>query len=649
MTLRQIPVQLAIVALAAALSLATVAKIPFAAMGERWLSDYRIATLLPTEKQHPDIVVVAITEDTLQRFPYRSPVDRAFLASVIQTLEKDGARAIGIDILFDQPTEAAKDEALKAVLAASTVPISIAIAGPEDGLMPEQIAYLNDFVPPRLRGYTNLVKDAFDATVRTAFPGRAAADGVFVPGLAFALAAKLGTVSEPAQAPEIAWHGRPDADTPAFRHLPAHAVKVLPAAWLKNKVVLIGADLSLTDRHRSPFSSALRGPNALMPGVDIHAHALAQILDHRQPATPSDGTSALLVLVVAAMGALLARLPWGLAAKLAAAVAVTGGLWIAAFAVYRGMGILLPLVSPTLALSGALWATDLHTSREDRKMKKFITDAFSRYVSPAIVGQLLTDPSSLKLGGERREISVLFTDLAGFTTLSENNDPDTVGPLLNQYLGGISQIIVEEQGTIVDFIGDAVMAIFGAPVHQADHAAHAVACARKIDAFSENFRSTGTPAQLDWGITRIGIHSGAALVGNFGADLRFKYSPVGDCVNTCSRLEGLNKHFSTHVIASAAVLSDAEREFARPVGRVVLKGRTESIEVFELIDPAQAQSPYMRRYRQAYAALDNGDIAQAEAELAILRDERPDDGCTTLHQTRIAAGHRDTVVHMTEK
>lgn len=639
-------IQLLIAVAVAALALAAVEKIPFAAMGERWLADWRQATLAPAEPQHPDIVVVAVTEDTLRRFPYRSPVDRAFLAALLRKLDDDGVRAIGVDVLFDQPTEADKDAILKATLAGLRAPVAVSVAGPEDGLSPEQVAWMEAFVPPSARGFANLAKDGWDGTVRTVFPGRDTAEG-FVPGLPGAIAARLG-VTPPRAALPIAWHGAPAADTPPFRVLPAHAVAVLPRAWLADKIVLVGADLTLTDRHRTPFSVVRRGPAALMAGVEIHAHALAQILDRRPPPLPAPWVPPLVALLAALAGVLASRLPGGLWVKGGVAVAAVAAAWAGAFAFYHAGGALLPLVAPTLAFGGALWSADVYGNRQDRKMKAFILGAFSKYVSPGIVSQLVADPGSLKLGGERREISILFTDLAGFTTLSEQVGPEALGPLLNAYLGGLSRIIIGHEGTIVDFIGDAVLAIFGAPLCQEDHRKRALACARDIDAYANAFRAEPVQAGYGWGVTRIGVHCGTVLIGNFGADLRFKYSPVGDAVNTASRLEGLNKYFGSRLLASAEVLAGDSGD-SRPVGRIVVKGRADPIEVFELLDAAQAADGRVARYHDAYCALDRGDPAGAEAVFATLRADWPQDACTELHLRRIREGHRDTVIVMADK
>ena len=164
--------ELAIIVMTTAFSVSVTEWMPFVKMVENWLSDYRIATLSPLQPQSPNIVIVTITEDTLEQFPYRSPLDRHFLATVLKTLEGYGAKAIGIDILFDQATETDKDDELKQTLLNLRIPVVVGFIGEQEGLSENQREYLADFVPADFRGYVTLIKDGVDATVRQIYPGR---------------------------------------------------------------------------------------------------------------------------------------------------------------------------------------------------------------------------------------------------------------------------------------------------------------------------------------------------------------------------------------------------------------------------------------------------------------------------------------------
>ncbi|MBF0095038.1 MAG: adenylate/guanylate cyclase domain-containing protein [Alphaproteobacteria bacterium] len=647
-THRQIPALVGIFIVAVGLALGVGGTIPLISMLGHWAEDFRIATLLPPEPQHPDIAVIAITEQTLEPFPYRSPVDRRFLAGLLRILEQKGARAIGVDLLFDQATEADKDAEFRSTLLGLSIPVVVSYARTEESLTEGQSRYLDEFLPLPMRGFANLVKDPLDDTVRWIYPGRSLPDGTFVPGLVRALAAKLG-VDSPSEETPIAWRGRPDSSTPPFRQFPAQMAAFLPEAWIKDRIILIGGDLSLTDRHRTPFLAALERLQGVIPGVVIHAHALAQILDGRKP--PDIGMTGAVAVVVAAalVGLLLGMLEMPLIIRL---VSVLGGIviiWVAGFVVMRYTQTMVPLVTPTISFTFALWMTDLLIGNSERQQKKFIKEAFSHYISPSLVEDLMRDPSRLTLGGERRVMTFLFTDVANFTPLAEQLDPLVLAPLLNIYLDGVCKVILMHDGTVIEFIGDAVFALFSAPLEQGNHAARALECSRDIDTFAEAFRALENRDGVPFGITRIGLHTGVATVGNIGSEERFKYGPVGDSVNTASRIEGLNKFFGTRICVSAVTAEAAEDDNLRPMGRVVLKGKTEALEVYEVLDEEKSASPYVERYRTAYALMDAGRVGEAHPLFEALGREAPDDGCVALHLRRLAEGAVDARIVMTDK
>jgi class 3 adenylate cyclase/CHASE2 domain-containing sensor protein len=639
-------VLIAILVVASGLSLAMVRALPFLGLADQWLADFRIAALSAPEPQNEDIVIVTVTEDTLAQFPYRSPLDRGFVRDIVLTLEQRGVRAIGLDILFDQPTEAAKDTALKSTLEAVAVPLVASYAGTAEGLTDAQSKYLDAFLAPRLRAFATLIKDGLSDTVRWIYPGRTVDQGVRVRGFAAALAEKLGHAPPDTPVP-IHWRAAPDGETPAFRAFPAQGLNFFPAAWFKDKVVLIGADLGIEDRHRTPFA-ALGKPEGRVSGVVIHAHALAQLLEDRRPTEIGAWGRVLIIVMVAAAGIALAFVDVNLAARLGVTVGSLALLLVGILAAYRYGQVLVPAIEPTLALAAGLWMTDAYRGRAERLQKRFIKDAFAKYLSPTLVDRLVADPDTLALGGENREMSYIFTDIAGFTTLSENAGPEAVSKLLNQYLSGICEVVFAHGGTVTDFIGDAVFAMFNAPLRQDDHAARALACARDLDAFCETFRVRDLARELGLGITRIGVHTGVAAVGNMGADTHFKYSPIGDSVNTAARIEGLNKHFGTRFCASAETLKHCADVAVRPLGRVVMKGKTEPLEIFEILDAERDRSPYMAEYRRAYAMLDAGDEG-AQALFAKLRAEDPDDACVALHLARMEDDARDALVVMDSK
>lgn len=647
MPIRRLLTFAAILLLAGLAPVLLVRAAPFLQGIENWVADYRVATMTPAQPQQPDIVIVAINEDTLARFPYRSPVDRAFLAGVLRTLEAKGAKAVLLDVLLDQPTEPEKDQALADAIRALNIPLVVSHGGADEGLTEGQVAYLNDFVPAERRGWANLVKDNLDGTVRWIFPGKNGADGHWQAGVVPAMAAHLG-LNPPRDLTPIAWRGRPDAQTAPFRQFPAHAVALLPPAWFKDKIVLVGADLSDRDRHVTPFRTAFAGNAGVLPGITIHAHALSQLLEGRTAPAQGVGLAVSAGLVAAALGLVLGLVEISLWLRALLGLGLVLGIWLLAGPAFAGGNILLPQIGPSLSVMLGLWLTDIWRGRRERDQKRFVQAAFAKYLSPALLDDILKDPSKLSIDPKRRDMSYVFTDVAGFTTISEGMDATTLADVMNRYLDGMVKVVFAHGGTVDKFIGDAVFALFGAPRDMEDHAARAAACALELDRFAQGFLAAETAAGRPFGVTRIGVHSGPASVGNFGSEARFEYTALGDAVNTAARLEGLNKYFGTRVAMSGATAERCPDIPRRPIGRIVLKGKTEPIAVFQPLTGEEAAGGFMQRYAQAYAAMAAGQ-AEAPALFQALAAERSEDGPVALHLERLSTGRCDDLVVMSDK
>lgn len=276
-----------------------------------------------------------------------------------------------------------------------------------------------------------------------------------------------------------------------------------------------------------------------------------------------------------------------------------------------------------------------------------LRDLFGRYLPPEVARQVLAASHTLELGGEKRDVSALFSDIAGFTTLSESRPPEQVVPALNTYLEEVCRIVDRHGGIVVDFIGDAVFALFGAPMNQPDHAARALACARAIDNFGRRYSQQKAAEGLPFGITRLGLHSGVATVGNFGSLDRLKFSASGDVINTASRLEGANKVFGTRLLASAQVVERGEDHHHRPVGELVLAGRSQALAVFEVLG-ADFPPDRLTAYRRAYDLLAEGE-ADALAAFQTLDQQWPGDGVVRHHLDRLERGERGAVVTLASK
>ena len=608
--------------------------LPFVAMAEIWIHDLRVARLTPSLAQYRDIAVVTITEETLTAFPYRSPLDRRFLAGVLRSLEAKGARAIGIDILFDQATEPAKDAELQRTLRELTVPLVVARVDAGIGLSEAQTDYMDAYLSGVDTALGMLPKDGLDGKVRSILL-ESRVNGRLTPGLAAALARAVGVQVPRGDFLPLAYYGNPNRATPPFPTYPAQAIALLPDAWFAGKIVLIGADLTLQDNHLTPFDVGFtRG--AGMPGVLIHAHGLAQLLDGRRSKRLNGWQEGFVILVFAAFGVILAFAELSPGVKAAAAPLVPAIGWIGGFALFEQGGLNIPLVIPTLAFAGALGGGIATQWRKERAQRRFIRDAFSKFLAPTIIKQLEADPSRLRLTGENRMMTFLFTDIADFTTLMEQRDPATVVPILNDYLDSACGIVLRHGGTIDKIVGDALVVFFNAPLDQPDHANRAVACALELDAFSRGHRARHAALGMDFGRTRIGVNTGVAVVGNFGGNLRFDYTAHGDAINTGARLESANKALGTSICVGGTTVEGCTKFQFRPVGELLLKGKTKIVEAFEPVTATEAAGPRIASYLAAYQRMKREGDGTAGA-FKELKARYPDDPLIAFHAGRLAA------------
>lgn len=357
--------------------------------------------------------------------------------------------------------------------------------------------------------------------------------------------------------------------------------KRLPREAIKGKIAFVGAtEIGIYDLRPTPF-------DATQPGIEIHATVAANALEKRflkYDGVTQEMEIACIILFPLLLGILLAFAP-GTFAGLGIMGAVT--IVFAVFnyqmfaSAFRDMTVIYPLLGIGITYLGSEAWRNLVVERKGRHLKK----AFSSYVSPDLVKQIEKDPDKLILGGEQRELSILFSDIRGFTTVSESLTPPELVKLLNEYLSPMTRIVLEEKGTLDKFIGDAVMAIFNAPLDVTDHADRAcTAAVRMMERLAElnrDFQARGMNT-IDIGI---GINTGPAVVGNMGADIRFDYTAIGDSVNLASRLEGLNKYYGSHILVSEDCRSKVtdSRFIFREVDRVRVKGKHLPVVMYELM------------------------------------------------------------------
>jgi adenylate cyclase len=287
----------------------------------------------------------------------------------------------------------------------------------------------------------------------------------------------------------------------------------------------------------------------------------------------------------------------------------------------------------------------LRESRQRQAAAERANAALARYFSPNLAQRIAGSTDGIDLGGQRREIASLFTDIASFTTLVETLEPDVLGPLLNDYLVGMTGIVFAHDGTVAKIIGDALHVLFGAPGEQPDHAARAVACALALDDYAEQFRFRWREKNIQLGVTRIGLHAGPAIVGNFGGDRFFDYTAYGDTINTAARLEKANKQLGTRICVSAMLAARAEGFRGRPVGDLMLRGKAEELRAFEPLGTEQFKSPATASYLDAFAKLEASDPG-AMAAFAAHVGKQPDDQLASFHLKRLLNGQSGTLIAM---
>jgi adenylate cyclase len=287
----------------------------------------------------------------------------------------------------------------------------------------------------------------------------------------------------------------------------------------------------------------------------------------------------------------------------------------------------------------------MREARERQAAAERAYSSLSRYFSPNLAHRLANDTDAINLAAQRREIATLFTDIANFTSLVEALEPKVLGPLLNEYLTGMTDIVFTHDGTVAKIVGDALHVLFGAPGEQEDHAARAIACALALDAFAETFRGQSRQKAIGLGLTRIGVHAGSAIVGNFGGERFFDYTAYGDTINVAARLEAANKQLGTRICVSAGLADKVDEFMGRPAGDLILRGKTEALRVFEPLVVEQFKSPAIASYLDAFSKLEKKDPG-AMAAFATHVGKQPDDQLASFHLKRLLNGHTGSRIVM---
>ena len=550
--------------------------------------------LLAERSASADIVIVTIDNKSIQELGVW-PWPRSLHAQVIENLTGAGAKVIGYDVTFSEASKAVEDKALGDVIARSgrVVLASESVLLIRGSAVPLETSELKPIWTGTRSGPTTLVPDS-DGVVRQVPREIERADGKLVPTFAGLIVggAHGGLLRVP-------FVGGPHS------YAEVSAVDVINKNFapdrFQNKIVLVGATAAdLHDEYLTPF-----GQGQATSGVEIQANVIQSLIEGASLHLLSN-TQEMLLLVSLALFMLALSLVLKLRYLLPAAAALASGYVVAIVAV-AGSGLLLPAVYP-LTLIGVIVVLDIaYRYRDESGRRQFIQQAFGRYVSPTVVDKLVKGESALELGGIKEELTILFSDIRGFTTLSEKMAPEDLVLFLNEYLTEMTGAVLDSEGTVDKYIGDAVMAFWGAPLPQGDHAIRAIETALTMRArlakLNAHWASQGKPT-IEIGI---GLNTGRVIVGNMGSDKRFDYTVIGDDVNLASRLESLTKFYGVGILISEATLRQLNGKYlVRAVDKVAVKGKKDAVKIFEVIteldQATEEQIQGVKKFEKALAS-----------------------------------------------
>lgn len=568
-------------------------RLPLLRDAEAALYDIRAANFAPPTDTDKRVTLVVYTADTNRATGQISPVDRTILAKALQQIDQLGAKGVGIDVLFDSPQD--DDDALRASLKAMNTPVYLAFA--DNRTNPEAITYEQeqDLKAFMASVQTDKVKPA-SILLETDADGVARRWPRQYAGLPPLLSLSLTNGGPDADGRFASYTGPiryrvPTAsDRPVFDKIPIDLLADPETAPLvsdavKGRYVLIGGDFSDFDQFDTPFTrtgNPVTGETRMI-GVEVHASMLAQLLDKAWKAPPPVALKVLAALLAVALGAATAMTQartW----VLALAVVAQFALFLAVpFLVERAgydtldlpaTGWLIGWVVAFTAISSVLRAINA-------AQREFAQGALGKYLPRSVATEIMRNPDRLSLHGEKREIFCLFSDLEGFTKLTHAVEPEMIARLLNDYLDRLSAVVLQYGGTLDKFVGDAVVAFWGAPIAYPDDGERAVKAAYAMYLAGEEFRKAVPEGVPKIGRTRVGLHYGDAVVGNFGGEGRIQYTALGDAMNTAARLEGANKPLDTKVLVSREAVDRSGLDWFRPMGSVTLRGRRTPVEIFE--------------------------------------------------------------------
>jgi adenylate cyclase len=660
--------------------------------------DYRLNNSRDTSAVNGPVSMIMFDTASIRDLPYLMPFPRSVLADLINAASANGAKAIGLDVFLDRryPDLSEKDngdarlrDAIKkagnVVLVAPTqgsdslrhlvrpdpyfADVAAAVASadlptPMDVIREDELAVQTEegLIPGfALAVYAVGNRINLDSLMKTAkttgvlrlkgLPAQYSmvpARGAMTFPIRF-----VGPPSKPGESATTDSAGTVQAEN-TFRAYPSSVIQMLGGMgksdfltpWLGNNFVLLGSEFHDSERFRNAFYERKRELSkkgevaGWIYGVEVHANALQNLVEHSFIRPLAKGWQFLILLVVAIAAAAVTfwrGAKWG-AIAVATALVVT---WLAALKAFDASFLDVPMIAPMIAAILSFMSSAAYVSIVEGQEKRMIRGAFSKYVPPGVVDELVADPSKLRLGGEKRTISMLFSDVQGFTSMSEVLAPETLLMVLNEYLDEMSDIVFNEGGTLDKYIGDAVMALYGAPTALPDHALHACRTAilmqRRLRELNARWREEGR----EWGdlAIRIGLNTGSPVVGNIGGERRFDYTALGDSVNLAARLEPACKNYGVRIMIAAETRRLAgDAIIVRELDFLAVYGKAEPVAVFELIglagDDLGGKAEVLEMYERGLRTFRDRDFELALQYFNAALELDPEDGPSDLYRER---------------
>jgi adenylate cyclase len=635
--------------LAAALCAWLVLQLPFWRHVELRILDALVTRSSPNEVTLP-ITIIGIDEATFSALGAAWPLPRRYHAALLARLKEAGAAVVGFDVTFPDAQPSREDDRLfaRAIADFGAVVLASDLAFREDSAVRQW--YRVDphamFVDAGARaGYAALQVDEDAVLRRVPTVGDSFWRMLLTeldrlqPGIVARLEAsgdmRIRYLGGPQTFPTIPYYKLLEPD----RHLPPHWKD-----FLRDNIVIVGRNLNVisdvgaaqAEVYQTPFFWRTR---EFMPRVEAHANVVANMVTGQvlREAPAWWAAVAWLIAVALALAATAFWHPWRSAAGIAAIALALG---TGSYALFFFRQTWMPVAGALLTLLLVYVAQGAMAFAIERRQRRELRSAFSMYVSPAVVDQIIAQPERLKLGGDRRELTVLFSDLEGFTSISEGLDAEDVSKIVNLHLSEMTAVIQAHGGTVDKFLGDGIMAFWGAPIPDPQHAANAVRAAVAMqDRMTEMGRELRARFGVDVGM-RIGLNTGECIVGNMGGNKRFDYTAVGDAVNVAARLEGANKVYGTKILVSASVVAatGAALHF-REIDTVRVKGKSVGITVYTPCDDdglIELSARALARFRAA-------DFPAAELLWRELLAQQAGDPVAPLFLERIRAGRGQTV------